>query len=183
MLRASRTRPCSNGVFSVTYFSTKTSNESFRLGGLLLLPFKFSICSSCVLSVCRSRSERLCCETCADFSGLLRCLIDGKLSSISKSWIPDSLWDCWEDRSLAGLEEAKHPESRGNLCRSNWFWLASSVMTFLSVSSSSLIVAAEAEKKNNLGQEVKKKNRIIFCGKSVFLLIILDFFFGTVCDL
>ena len=160
MLRASRTRPCSNGVFSVTYFSTKTSNESFRLGGLLLLPFKFSICSSCVLSVCRSRSERLCCETCADFSGLLRCLIDGKLSSISKSWIPDSLWDCWEDRSLAGLEEAKHPESRGNLCRSNWFWLASSVMTFLSVSSSSLIVAAEAEKKNNLGQKVKKEKKI-----------------------
>lgn len=144
MFRASLTRPCSNGVFSVTYFSTKTSNESFLLGGL---PFKFSICSSCVLSVCRSRSERR--ETCAedDFSGLLRCLLDGKLSSISKSWIPDSLWDCWEDRSLAGLEEAKHPESRGNLCRSNWFWLASSVITFLSVSSSSLIVAAEAKKK------------------------------------
>ena len=157
MLRASRTRPCSNGVFSVTYFSTKTSNESFRS----LLPFKFSICSSCVLSVCRSRSERLCCETCADFSGLLRCLIDGKLSSISKSWIPDSLWDCWEDRSLAGLEEAKHPESRGNLCRSNWFWLASSVMTFLSVSSSSLIVAAEAEKRN-LGQKLGAKNRFFF---------------------
>ena len=82
MFRASLTRPCSNGVFSVTYFSTKTSNESFLLGGL---PFKFSICSSCVLSVCRSRSERR--ETCAedDFSGLLRCLLDGKLSSISKS--------------------------------------------------------------------------------------------------
>ena len=153
MFRASLTRPCSNGVFSVTYFSTKTSNESFLLGGL---PFKFSICSSCVLSVCRSRSERLCCETCADFSGLLRCLIDGKLSSISKSWIPDSLWDCWEDRSLAGLEEAKHPESRGNLCRSNWFWLASSVITFLSVSSSSLIVAAEAKKKNSFVRKAWK---------------------------
>ena len=159
MFRASLTRPCSNGVFSVTYFSTKTSNESFLLGGL---PFKFSICSSCVLSVCRSRSERR--ETCAedDFSGLLRCLLDGKLSSISKSWIPDSLWDCWEDRSLAGLEEAKHPESRGNLCRSNWFWLASSVITFLSVSSSSLIVAAEAKKKNVVLSEKHENPYLLF---------------------
>ena len=134
MLRASLTRPSTcNGVFSVTYFSTKTSNESFF--GLL----KFSVSSSWVFRVCRSRSARRACAPCA-------CVLTG-VSSISKSWIPDSLWDCWDDRSLAGLEDAKHPESRGNLCRSKF-----GPSTFFSVSSS--LIVAEAEKKSQRFEKI-----------------------------
>ena len=136
MLRVELTRPGStcNGVLSVTYFSTKTSKLSLFVWTML----NFS--KSFVVMVCRSRKFRIW----ADFSaGLIRLFdliwfdSDDRLESMSASSEsssksgcpkPDSLWEGCDDRSDAGLLElAKHPESRGNLWRSNFLLVRTSI--------------------------------------------------------
>lgn len=158
MLLVELTLPGCKGVFSVTYFSTKTSKLSL---------FKFNFSRSFIqVAVCRSRRLRVWADC---WGGRLWTASSLSSSSSSSSgWIPDSLCEGCEERSEAGLEdEAKQPESLGNLWRSNFLLLllfesSSKSMSsmFFSVSVSSLssrlllsaAVVFAAEKKTNLGK-------------------------------
>lgn len=149
------TRPVStcNGVFSVTYFSTKTSNASLS---------------------CISRKSREITPTpledwvSAIWEGICGEPRDPSESAFSSAesasscgkWIPDSLADCCDERSLAGLEDAKHPESRGKLCLSkfslppNELWQLVGDLAIFSVSSSSSLAVDRVA--------VKKAHYVIF---------------------